>query len=623
MQAAARILVFNSLAVLVPAGLYLGREFLIPIALAILISFVLAAPVRGLERLGFRRIPAVLAVVALALVVVSGLSWLVVNEAGNLARDFAHYRGNVVAKLQTLNHSLSAATGHWRAAVEAISPDTQPAGASARVEAADSSGTALSNKAAAEAPAPVRVEVVPSKDRLLFVLGDYIRPVVHPLLTAGIAAVLVVFFLIYREDLRDRLILVCGRADMSVTTAALTDTARRVTRYLGAQTLANAVIGVAVGIGLYALAIPNPALWGLLAAVFRFVPFIGATVAGFFPVAQALAVSDGWTLPLMVLAWILLVDMASANFLEPWLFGSRTGASYTGVILAFVFWSWLWGAVGMILAMPITVCLVVLGRHVPSLWFLNVLLGDEPVLDPAQRLCQRLLAGDAWEAVRIVQHSSDGPDEKCDRIILPALARLEHERRHGLVDDRTVQRAILIVRKLVETLPRGQSERDRSTAAIPASQIVLDRGLFDEVIPEMLARVAGVPISGSHVLTRHSLASEVVARIRRTRPAAVLLACIEPPDFDRMRHITRRLADAGIGNVLVAVFCRDSTERRLNWAPLGLVNPRLRDVLASLRTVALSYSAAAAGGPARRKPSRRRTMGVGRDHMAAPRLGNS
>ena len=221
-----------------------------------------------------------------------------------------------------------------------------------------------------------------------------VGPLISPLATAGIVIVFVIFMLLKREDLRDRVIRLVGSRDLPRTTQALDDAARRVGRYLLMQLVVNTTYGIPIGIGLWLIGIPNPILWGMLCTVLRFVPYIGPVIAAFFPLALAIAVDPGWSTLLWAGALFIVVELISNNVIEPWLYGSSTGLSPVAVIAAAVFWTWLWGPIGLLLSTPLTVCLVVLGRHVPQLAFLDVLLGNEPVLSPPEHLYQRLLVGD-------------------------------------------------------------------------------------------------------------------------------------------------------------------------------------------------------------------------------------
>jgi hypothetical protein len=402
---------------------------------------------------------------------------------------------------------------------------------------------------------PIRVEVVDSTKPLDLV--QYINPIVSPLVTGGLAIVFCIFFLIYREDLRDRILRVAGRAQINVTTAALADSARRVTRYVAAQALANTLIGATLAVGFYLLGIPNAPLWGLLSAVLRFVPYVGAFIAAAFPIAQSLAIFDGWWQAGVVLAMVIVVDTFSANFIEPWLYGSQAGASPTALLFSFVLWSLLWGGIGLVLATPITVCLVVLGKHTPAFEIFYILLGDEPALGPAIRFYQRLLARDRQEAVSIVvKHNAEAsPADTAAQVILPALAQFESDRRDGLVDDVRADFARDTAKEAIAALKPPPDGQIPEPPAQGGALMILDRGTFDELIPDLLRLTTDFVPGGLTVLTRNSLATETVEAVGRQHPEAVVYAAIEPRDTSRLQHVLKRLrAEHPDMSIHVAVF---------------------------------------------------------------------
>ena len=247
--------------------------------------------------------------------------------------------------------------------------------------------------------------------------------------------------LLQREDLRDRIIRLVGSGDVARTTEAMNDAAKRISRYLLMQLVINVLYGLPVGVGLYLIGVPNPILWGLLATILRFIPYVGPMIAALFPIALSFAVAPGWTLPLLTIALFVTLELIINNVLEPWLYGSSTGLSPVAVLVAVVVWTTLWGPVGLLLSTPLTVCLVVLGRHVPQLAFFDVLLGDEPALPPEIKFYQRLLARDPDEATELAEeYLEDEPLEKLyDSVIIPALGLAEQDRLRGSLDRAAVQ----------------------------------------------------------------------------------------------------------------------------------------------------------------------------------------
>jgi predicted PurR-regulated permease PerM len=251
--------------------------------------------------------------------------------------------------------------------------------------------------------------------------------VLNGLALVAIVVVLVVFFLIRRDDLRDRFIRLIGKSQVNVTIQMLEDAGTRVSRYLLMLLFINATYGIAAGIGLYFIGLPNAVLWGILATTLRFIPYLGPWLAAAMPIGLAMAISTGWVPPLLAIGLFVVLELLSNNVMEPWLYGKTTGVSVVAVLVAAVFWTWLWGIVGLLLATPLTVCLLVIGKHVPQLSFLDVLLGNEPVFAPARRVYQRLVAGDQEEAVELVEAACGDQSlvQVYDTMLISALALAE------------------------------------------------------------------------------------------------------------------------------------------------------------------------------------------------------
>ena len=294
----------------------------------------------------------------------------------------------------------------------------------------------------------------------LQLLGRTFGTLIEVLGLAGIVVILVVFFLVRREDLRDRFIRLVGKGQATVTTQMLEDAATRVSRYLSMLFLINATFGIAVGIGLYLIGVPNAVLWGILAATLRFVPYIGPWIAAVAPICLAMAISTGWLAPILTLGLFVVLELFCGNVLEPWLYGKGTGVSAVAVLVAAVFWTWLWGIAGLLLATPLTVCLLVIGKHVPQLSFLDILLGNEPVFEPKRRVYQRLLAGDQEEATELVDDDLENRPlvEVYDTLLIPALALAETDWHRGELDE---GRHKFILQSLKEMIhERGEDQQE-------------------------------------------------------------------------------------------------------------------------------------------------------------------
>ena len=384
------------LAGIIIATLYFGREIFIPIAMAILLSFVLAPLVGLLQRLHVPRAIAVVSTVILAFGLLFALGSLLASQLTQLAGDLPRYQSTISEKIQSFRDT-SAGRGTLERASGMLKDLSKELDKPKDGETPPSLGSRLGAKAPAPLM-PVPVEVRQPDPGALESLRALISPLLHPLATTGIIIIFVIFILLQREDLRNRLIRLAGSHDLQRTTAALDDAASRLSRLFLIQLLVNGTFGVVIGIGLWLIGIPSAILWGILAAVLRFVPYIGAVIAAAFPLALAVAVDPGWSMLLWTLALFLVVEPLVGHVIEPMVYGHSTGLSPVAVVASATFWTALWGPIGLVLATPLTVCLVVLGRHVERLEFLDVMFGDRPALSPPEIFYQRMLAGDPTEA---------------------------------------------------------------------------------------------------------------------------------------------------------------------------------------------------------------------------------
>ncbi|WP_287066369.1 AI-2E family transporter [Mesorhizobium sp.] len=439
------------------AALYFGREVFLPIAIALLLTFALAPLVSALKRVGIPRLPAVIASVLGAFTVLALFSFIVATQVSELAQNIPLYQSNILTKVRSLKE-----TGVGGGVIARLSEAIERVG-----QELDRQET---SPPAADQPRrePVPVEII-ARERPLQVLQNLIGPLISPLASAGLIVVVVIFMLLEREDLRDRFIRLVGYGDLHRTTEALQEAGKRVGRYLLMQLVVNIVYAIPVTAGLWVLGIPNALLWGLLALALRFVPYIGPIIGALLPLFLALAVAPGWSLVLWTAGLFVAMEMITGNIVEPWLYGSRTGLSPLAIIVAAIFWTWLWGPLGLVLSTPLTVCLVVLGRHVPQFEFLDVLFGNEPVLEPHARLYQRLLAGDPEEAT---DHAEEMLEEKYlfefyDKVAIAALLLGEQDRVRGVMGDEQRRRVAASAQMLVANLDdsaREEAEEDDDPA---------------------------------------------------------------------------------------------------------------------------------------------------------------
>lgn len=514
------------------AALHFGKAVLMPLALAILVAFALAPLVSALERGRLNRVLAVVAVCIGIAGVAGGLGWVVARQAANLADDLPRYRTNLREKVQDLRGpigSLSGAAEEINELGESIEPDTRRSRAR-------------------------EVEVV-EKPSVLGAIGDLLAPLLGSIGTAGLVIVLALFLLLEREELRDRMIWLGGARDLSLTTHALDEAGQRVSRYLAMQSLICGIQGVAVGLGLWAIGVPGAALWGALSAVLRFLPYFGPWIAAALPIALSVAAFPGWTTPLLTLSLFVALELVSNNVLEPWLYGSSIGLSPFGVILSAVFWAWLWGIPGLLLAMPLTVCLVVAGRHVYGLRAFPVLLGDQPALPSDVRLYQRLVALDLDEASRVLRDARaiGSLEEVSDAVVLPALRRLaEDAQREAWPPERAAE----VRERFEELLMEMADAADPQEASAAGVRVLMAPALDDNdaLAGRWLARVCEARGATATFASSHALVSEVAQQVKTEAPDAICIGALTQRAVTHARLLCKRLDAAEGAEILVGLW---------------------------------------------------------------------
>jgi len=411
----------------VVAFLYFARDVIVPITLAILLSFLLAPVVRRLLRWHFPRVAAVTLTVVIAFVALLGFAAIVVQEISSLAQQLPEYRSNLETKIRSLPAIVpgGGVFGRLASMAEQLGRELKQTETAASMPTGDRSAIGAPSDQLAK---PVPVEIQRPEFGSLLIVQSIVGPLLQPLAMAGLVIVFVIMILLEREDLRDRVLRLAGR-DLQRTTVAMDDAAQRISRYLSRQLIVNACVGLPIGFGLAIIGIPNAALWGIFAALLRFLPYLGIVIAAGFPIALAVAVAPGWTLLVWVILLFVSTELVVANLLEPWVYAASTGLSSVALIAAATFWTWLWGPIGLLLSTPLTVCLVVLGRHVPQLEFLDVILGNEPVLAPDETFYQRLLANDPEEATGQAEDFAKERSlaEFFDEVSIPSLIRAQND----------------------------------------------------------------------------------------------------------------------------------------------------------------------------------------------------
>ncbi len=545
----------------VVAALYFGKAVLVPVALAGLVAFLLSPIAKSLERL---RIPRALAATVSALGLAVGLFavlWISASQAVDLARRLPEYSKTLDAKFAFLRPGgaaspLKEASDRLKALGGQLSGGVA-GGGDPGTATPPADGSAPGRPSPAEPSMPVRI--VPDAPGPFDVYQDMLGPVLGPLGDAAVVVLLAIFLLTYRVDVRERLLALGSAPRLGVTSQALDEAGRGVARYLLSNLAVNALYGTTVGVGVWLIGLPNAPLWGLLSGLLRFVPYVGTWIGAALPLAVSIAVFDGWGKTIAVFATILGLDVVIGNVVEPVVYGRRTGLSPLAVVLATVFWTWVWGIPGLLLAIPMTLCLAVVGRYVPGFGIFHVLLGDEPVLDAAERAYARLIAFDATGAARVVaaRRAEVGAAQADDAVLLGALRRAERDRREGQVDEERYLAICDGVREALEGL-------DEPRPSVPARGAVLCLPAFaesDRVACEVLAHHLEASGITATIGPNATTTSEAVARAAAGGASAVCVVALPPFAALRVRYGIRRARSQAAGTRLIGVVLDPDADR--------------------------------------------------------------
>src|ERR1700738_318133 len=575
------------------AALYFGREVFVPMALALLLSFALGPAVLLLRRWHINRVLAVISVVVVAFAVILSVGVVIGTQLAHLADNVPGYHSNITEKIHSLRDTTtsSGVVGRTATMLSDLGNEiTKPR---------DKAGSTAANRPTVLAPGvqqqkPVPVEIRPSDPTAVQLILQLAGPLLQPLATAGIVVVFVIFFLLQREDLRDRFIRLAGAGDLRRTTVALDDPASRLSRYLLTQTAINTSFGVLVGTGLWFISVPHPVLWGILGMLLRFVPYIGPVIAAALPAIVALAVDPGWTMLLWAMGLFLVVELATGQMIAPWLYGHSTGLSGIAVVVAAAFWTLLWGPIGLLLSTPLTMCLVVLGRHVEHLQFLEVLLGDQPALAPQEAFYQRMLAEEPdEEAHQAEEFLKDKPlSAYYDEVAIGGLALAQLDVNRGFLGHE--QRVLIkaAVERVIDNLADHTAapvpkEGEYGGAVIPpvfspdelalpwrgmAVLCVAGRGSLDEVSAAMLAQLLRKHGIGAGVVPSEAVSGPNLFVLDVTGVQMAFLCYLEPGSFSNPRYLVRRLRRKLPKATIVAGFWTlktDETEERYALTATG------------------------------------------------------
>jgi predicted PurR-regulated permease PerM len=554
--------------VVIVSALYFGREVLVPIALALLLSFALAPLVRILQGWRVPRTIAVIFIVLAAFAGIFSLGAMMVSQVNQLASDLPRYQSTLREKIQSLRGA-AAGTGTLERASQVLQD------LSSELDKPTAGRPATGLPAAATSPdRPIPVEVKQPDPGALQTLVALISPLIHPLATTGIVVIFVIFILMQRQDLRNRLVRLAGSQDLQRTTAALDDAGQRLSRLFLTQLGLNAAYGVVVGLGLWFIGVPSAPLWGMLAMILRFVPYIGAVISAIFPLVLAAAVGPDWTMVLWTGLMFLILEPVVGQIIEPLLFSHSSGLSPVAVIAAATFWTWLWGPVGLILATPLTICLVVLGRHVERLSFLDVMFGDQPALSPAELVYQRMLARDPVEAAEQAQKFlKDKPlIAYYDEVLIAGLRLAQADAERGLLDEGRKLRIRDAVAEIVDDLGGHEDEIalrpeiDGAGAVSPLAKLdeaheqpepspqlpeqwrtqkrvlcIPGLGLLDETVALMVAQLVERRGIGARAEQADALSMARIFSLDTTDIALVCLCYVEDATSAQIRYAIRRL----------------------------------------------------------------------------------
>ena len=602
------------IAAIIIGALYLGREVFIPIALAILLSFALAPLVRLLQRIRLPRPAAVLLVVLFAFAAIFAVGGLIASQLTELAGELPRYEFTMQEKIRSLRGT-AAGSGTLERAAEVLQDLRQELNQ-------PKSNPDSSTRIPGQESKPIPVEVRQPPPTALESLVALISPLLRPLTTTGIVAIFVVFVLLQREDLRNRFIKLAGSHDLQKTTAALDDGARRLSRLFLFQVGLNTAFGLVIGTGLWIIGVPNPALWGILSGVLRFVPYVGAAISAIFPLVLAAAVDPGWTMLLWTAGLFLVAEPLVGQVIEPLVYGHSTGLSPVAVVASATFWTALWGPIGLVLATPLTVCLVVLGRHVDRFEFLEIMLSDRPPLSPPELFYQRMLAGDPDEAV---EKAEEFLKERSllayyDEVALPGLKLAQNDLLRGALEVRQTEKIRAAVLELIDDLsdqedrrPEAGSTHDaEAVAAVETSPqqednvpvltradlardwqsespvlCVAGRGPLDEAVAAIAAQLLGKHGLAARVEGAEAIASTNVFRLQTDGTVLVCLSYLDGMSAAAIRYTIRRMRRK-LPNATMVLGCWTEAD------PAHLQDLVKADVAVNTLREALAYTVRAA-----------------------------
>lgn len=580
--------------IIVIAALYFSKALLVPIALAVLLSFALSPVCRWLESFQFGRIPAVLTTASMGFTLLGAVVGLTVVELSRITSKIPEYQRNLETKFRSVNRY----TEQFLTMVSEI--------AGGRGDRTSPIGSLDLPRGTTESPFSVQIVTSSLSPRQVFE-GVY-GTLADVLGSSAIVIVLVIFFLVRREDLRDRFIYLIGRDRVTLTTQTMQDAASRVSGYLSTLFLINLGFGISVGVGTHLIGLPSPTLWGILAMTLRFIPYIGPWIAAAMPIGISLAISTGWVAPVLTVLLFVLLELLNNNILEPWLYGKNTGISPVAVLVAAFFWMWLWGPVGLLLATPLTVCVLVVGKHVPELSFFDILLGSEQVFDMKERIYQRLLAGDQDKAVELFDEFVEETSivNAYDSILVPALARAEIHWQLGELKDEKHKFVLQCLRDIIQYRRERFKESESKERRVKAGSVRIDvaeamiksqpeasiicmavRTEADEITALMLAQILEEQGLVAKILPA-SISSIEIVELFHGKNGVICIAATPPTAVMLSRSLARRLYEQ-VPNMQLLVGLwdaqRDLTKAKERIGCKAIVVGNMADAIANLASL--------------------------------------
>jgi predicted PurR-regulated permease PerM len=589
--------------VLVIVAFYWAQAVLIPFALALLLTFLLSPIVTRFQQAGLGRAPSVTIVIALTFALLAMIAWATVSQVTSLAEELPEYRRNIRQKIRDLRGmGKGGVLEQVQETVDEMKDEIEQGGTS----------TARKNNR------PVVVQAEPAASWRSFYLGPLIQPIASATLVLG----LLIFMLAQREELRNRLIRLVGYAHLTVTTKALEEAGQRISRYLVMQITINGCFGIIIAVALFLIGLPYAFLWGFLSIPLLFIPVIGFWTAAAMPTVVSMGVFTDWWWPLLVIGLFLVLKTIINMLLEPLLYGRSVGVSPVPLLMMIAFWTWLWGPIGLLLATPLTVCLVVFAKNVPQLEFVRVLLSDEPAMEAQISFYQRLLAMDQAEAAEIATDflKNHTTEQLYDELLVPALSYAKEDRRRNNLSDSEERCLFKAMREIVELaipdnqLPLGSADGAKESSGMDSARKIKiigcpAHGEADEIALLMLARLLAPKNCSVEVLSAAGLASEMIARVREDNPDLICIAAVAPGGLAQVRYLSKRLHGRFpdlrivIGRWGLREFDESGSALPRDFGEVGLNLLQTRDQITNLRQLLSDVHTSTGAGQAQLIPS--------------------